>query len=312
MSDEKLPWFRMYSEIIDDDRIELLAFEDQRHYVWLLCLKNEGILDKDYGDTKLRERVIAKKLGLDIEKLRDLKARLTDIGIIDDDWQPKGWDKKQYVSDNSTARVRRHRERQAKRKAEEQADSKTIEESGTKDDETFQKRFSNGDVTAPDNRIQINPSTNVLGAQVPADSVDNPPDLSTTPVDLKPPGEAPTVWDVWLSIPGVKAGERSARAHLGKLIKRYGERAVGRAVAETSLQKPADPNAFVEKLLQQNPKGGKREPWQKMPANNDNSLVAWAKQHGFSKPRAGEEWPAYRNRLKVEVDQRLNPQRAPP
>ncbi len=47
-----LPWFRMYSDFIHDEMVEMLAFEDQRHTAtsftmkWLRCwrLKISAIL----------------------------------------------------------------------------------------------------------------------------------------------------------------------------------------------------------------------------------------------------------------------------
>src|SRR6185369_6313222 len=39
----------------------------------------------------------------------EAKRRLLEVGLIDDSWQPKGWDKRQYQSDISTDRVRNHR-----------------------------------------------------------------------------------------------------------------------------------------------------------------------------------------------------------
>lgn len=147
------------------------------------------------------------------------------------------------------------------------------------------------------------PSSEELGAQAPAPPVDNfPPDTQPTEIGI---------WDVWLAIPGVREAGRGARSHLGKLIAEYGEFAAARAVAEVSVKKPADPQAFLERLLKQNPTTGRREPWQVIPINNDD-VVPWALKWGYSKPRAGEEWPAYRSRLRVEIEQRSNPQRAPP
>ena len=109
----KLPWFRLYSEIITSPRVEMLSFEDQRHFVWILCLKNEGILDDEKMPSKeFRERVIAKKLGLDVERLKDMRVRLMDMSIIDADFQPVSWDDRQMVSDSSSERVKRYRERQ--------------------------------------------------------------------------------------------------------------------------------------------------------------------------------------------------------
>lgn len=107
------PWFRFYSDFIQDDKIEFLSFEDQRHYVFVLCMKNMGLLDKEYPMAGMMEKIIARRLGLQGEAFVAVKIRLQDMGLIDDQWQPTGWDKRQYVSDSSAERVKRHREKRA-------------------------------------------------------------------------------------------------------------------------------------------------------------------------------------------------------
>lgn len=108
-----LPWFRLYHEFISDPVIRLLAFEDQRHYVFVLCMKARGDLDKAYTTPELRERAIAAQLGLTLQFADEAKRRLVDIGLVDDQWQPHGWDKRQFRSDSSAERMRRYRERKA-------------------------------------------------------------------------------------------------------------------------------------------------------------------------------------------------------
>ena len=41
----KLPWFRLYAEAIDDEKLRLLAFEDRWHFIALMCCMGQGILD---------------------------------------------------------------------------------------------------------------------------------------------------------------------------------------------------------------------------------------------------------------------------
>ncbi len=106
-----LPWFRLYHEFAADPCIQSLAFEDQRHYIVILCLKCAGTLDKEL-EHSVRERIILSGLGLDTVKAMEVKRRLAEVGLIDASWQPKGWDKRQFKSDfDATAneRQRRHR-----------------------------------------------------------------------------------------------------------------------------------------------------------------------------------------------------------
>lgn len=103
------PWFRLYSEFVSDPKIQLLAFEDQRHFIAVLCLKCSEVLDSTTPTKSYRERMVAKALGLDVASATEAKRRLMEVGLIDSDWQPVRWDSRQYQSDSSTERVRKLR-----------------------------------------------------------------------------------------------------------------------------------------------------------------------------------------------------------
>src|SRR5690348_12685103 len=107
-----MQWFRMYAEAVDDDKLRLLAFEDRWHFVALLCLKAGGVLD---SDPQTLERRIAIKLGLMPPDLAEVKRRLREIGLIEDNWQPLGWGKRQFESDHTGAERSRRYRRKAKR-----------------------------------------------------------------------------------------------------------------------------------------------------------------------------------------------------
>lgn len=107
-----MQWFRLYSRIIDDDKLRLLAFEDRWHFVALCCLKSDGLLDED--DNDLRTRRIAVKLGVQVRELDEIARRLREVGLIDETLSPVAWDELQYKSDNSTKRVQEYRKRQKK------------------------------------------------------------------------------------------------------------------------------------------------------------------------------------------------------
>lgn len=113
------PWFRLYAEFISDPKVQLLAFEDQRHFVALLCLKCNGILDSTATNPEHRERMVAKALGLDVATAAEVRRRLDEAQLIAPDWQPLRWSDRQYESDSSTERVHRYRERQKERNVPE-------------------------------------------------------------------------------------------------------------------------------------------------------------------------------------------------
>src|SRR5688500_13730405 len=103
-----LPWFRMYAEWASDPVVQSLSFNDQRHHAVILCLKCNGNLDRDIADAQ-RERIVLRGLGLDSVSAGEVKRRLMEVGLIDDNWQPNGWEKRQFISDVSTKRVRNYR-----------------------------------------------------------------------------------------------------------------------------------------------------------------------------------------------------------
>lgn len=109
-----LPWFRLYSRIIDDDKLRLLAFEDRWHFVALCCLKSDGLLDEERGD--LRDRRIAVKLGVQVRELEEISRRLREVGLVDEGLNPVAWDELQFKSDDSTGRVREWRKKQSKQR----------------------------------------------------------------------------------------------------------------------------------------------------------------------------------------------------
>lgn len=106
-----LAWFRMYAKFMTDPDVEELSFEDQRHFIYVLCMKCDGLLDKDFGDAEKRERAIARRLGLQGEAFTNTKIRLIASKLMGVDWQPRSWEALQFKSDHDAAeRQRRSRE----------------------------------------------------------------------------------------------------------------------------------------------------------------------------------------------------------
>jgi hypothetical protein len=106
----QLPWFRLYTEFASDPNIQSLAFEDQRHFVVLMCLKGAGVLDREYPTPARRDAVVARGLGLDTASAVEAQRRLSDAGLlVGNGWEPKGWEVRQYQSDTSTPRTQKWR-----------------------------------------------------------------------------------------------------------------------------------------------------------------------------------------------------------
>lgn len=113
MSDPQLRWLRLWTDILSDPKVQSIAPDDRWQYVAILCMKRRGDLDTE---SSRRDRYVSVTLGVTFgQALDELRRRLCDAELIDKNWQPLGWDKRQYKSDqeDGTAadRMRRYRER---------------------------------------------------------------------------------------------------------------------------------------------------------------------------------------------------------
>jgi DNA-binding protein Fis len=102
------PWFRLYSEFADDPKVQIMPEAMQRRLVMLMCSRCKG--------ETLHETQRAFQWRISREELNETKRIFVEHGFIDDDWTLRNWDRRQYVSDVSTERVRKHR--QAKKQHE--------------------------------------------------------------------------------------------------------------------------------------------------------------------------------------------------
>lgn len=127
---KNLPWFRMYSDAVNDEKLRLLAFEDRWHFVALLCCKSKGVLDDSNGDMLMRKAAVL--LGLSTRELSEVARRLSEVGLIEfDTLQPIKWDERQYRSDSSTERVSAYRERMKQDKKRDCNVSVTVQDTDT-------------------------------------------------------------------------------------------------------------------------------------------------------------------------------------
>ena len=182
MSNAKLPWFRAYTRMVDDDKLKLLAFEDRWHFVALLCLKGEGLLDK--GDAPgLLMRKVAVKLGLDVRSLEEVARRLAEVGLIDQTTlQPEKWDGLQMRSDSDTTAAERKKRQRAREKAAKPAPSNDVTGDGVP--VTDASRVTGTNVTRTDIDTDIDKETKVEKTEVELDSVGGPavpPSTASTP-----------------------------------------------------------------------------------------------------------------------------------
>lgn len=98
MTLKRLPWFRMYTDFLNDPKMISLAFEDQRHFIGILALKSDGALESTVEEA-LMDRIVAQRLWIDHGDIAKVKARLIEVGLIDGNWQPIAWTKHKPKSD---------------------------------------------------------------------------------------------------------------------------------------------------------------------------------------------------------------------
>jgi hypothetical protein len=145
------PWFRLYSEFAHDPKIQMLPEAMQRRYVMLMCLRCSETLET------LHETEIAFQLRLSEAELIETKQLFISKNFIDSQWNLLNWDKRQFVSDSSTKRVRKHRDNKKQQ---------------SNDGETLQKRSSNAiDTDTDTEQIQKKKATIVATPIGVSDSV---------------------------------------------------------------------------------------------------------------------------------------------
>jgi len=111
-------WFRMYAEIRRDPKVRTMPETFQLKLIWLFTLRCDGPTEN------LTREQLCYGLECDETFLETLHETFVKRGFIDEDWTICNWNKRQYVSDSSTPRVKKYRQKQ-----------------GVKQDETFQKRY---------------------------------------------------------------------------------------------------------------------------------------------------------------------------
>lgn len=112
---KKFDWFKWSSDSIDNAKLLLVAREDRWNFVGVCCLKAQGVLDSDAPNLEGR---VAVKLRLTPAEAAEAKRRLVEVGLIDEGWQPVGWDEHQPKLDN-TATLRKQKQRERERMSQD-------------------------------------------------------------------------------------------------------------------------------------------------------------------------------------------------
>jgi hypothetical protein len=101
-------WFRVYDDLVDDPKVQRLPGEMVKALLNLWCLASQ------HNGALPAVEDIAFKLRMKPEKVAALIAGLKNVGLIDgdgEDLRPHNWNARQFKSDVSNERVKRHRKR---------------------------------------------------------------------------------------------------------------------------------------------------------------------------------------------------------
>lgn len=103
------PWLRLYREALHDPK--LVTLPDRQHRAWFNCL----LIADDTGKLP-SNRDIAAHMRTTVVEAEQLICDLVEAGLIDVDamggaptYKMHGWSKRQYASDSSAERMKRHR-----------------------------------------------------------------------------------------------------------------------------------------------------------------------------------------------------------
>jgi hypothetical protein len=125
-------WFRMYSEILHDSKVQILSEALRWRYVALLCLKSDGDFDNSPDDE------IALSLKITEKEWLETKNELIKRRLLTSDGKIKGWEKRQYISDlkDPTAAERQKRYRDNKRNDRNDTVTSRLPEADTEQNRT--------------------------------------------------------------------------------------------------------------------------------------------------------------------------------
>ena len=115
-------WFRLYAEFATDPKVQMLSEALQRRYVMLMCMQCSNAIETFHVTE--RDSAIAFHMRISETEWMETKAHFIAKGFVNDECELLNWDKRQYESDSSTARVREFREREKQKRKEIETDMK--------------------------------------------------------------------------------------------------------------------------------------------------------------------------------------------
>jgi len=95
MATYALPWLCLHTDILEHPKIIPLNRVQRLHFIEVLIVKRRGLLDMAFRCTQDRDSLMARMLSIGKKSCANLKKRLMEVELIDDDWQPLGWYERQ-------------------------------------------------------------------------------------------------------------------------------------------------------------------------------------------------------------------------
>lgn len=175
-------WFRVYNDLPNNPKYFGLTYAQRSLFIEYLCLWSANLYRKNTETHKIAFSLRRKTKEVE----RDMAA-LVNANLLLEDGTPKGWDERQYSTDLSTLRVRKHREKKAASAGAEKrfgnvscnADGNV---SGTVQNRTEQNRTEQ--TVEPCGSVSpLQGENNALG-----DAVPYPPSDPENPPPMEPPG----------------------------------------------------------------------------------------------------------------------------
>ncbi len=134
-------WFRMYNEFAHDPKVQMMSEAMQRRLIMLFCDRSCDVT------VTLSEQEIAFRWRISDDELAQTKALFISKGFIDEEWNVLNWDRRQFVSDSSTDRTRRYRER--KRTSQERHNVTEVTKCDALDTDTDTEQIQNREDLKP-------------------------------------------------------------------------------------------------------------------------------------------------------------------
>lgn len=95
-------WLRLYSEFASDPKVQMMSEIMQRRFIMLLCFRCNGLVT-------LQDEEVTFLLRISNEDWQETRRLFIARGFLDEMNNLVNWDKRQYRSDSSAERVRKHR-----------------------------------------------------------------------------------------------------------------------------------------------------------------------------------------------------------